>query len=548
MDEYPKQCDFAELVLLALNGEISDEQITRLNDILRDNPAMIRSYLELLDMYAEMSPSGSIEISDYTPELTLDDLQALADDAKTAPTVEIPKHQPERQFENLEPVKVTHNVSKLSIYTLAYTAAAMILLVLFIKFAPSKSGYDVATLSDCINVKWTDPETAVEKGQRLHTGRDAYLLRSGLVEVDFDSNVKAVIEGPAGFTILTDDRISMEYGKVYVSVPKTAIGFSIYTPSAKIVDLGTEFGVQADVNGDTNLQVHKGKVTLLAGEDESQSSMDVTGGGAKKVSFGSRKISDVPFESENYVRDIDSEKHFVWKGENKLDLADVINGGNGLGTGMAGVCIDPSTGGIGSYESLPKENYDRTESYVRFVKDIAGVDCVIVPSQQGGVLPLTTTGLSVSDFGALSGNSRWLIQTRTHNTDYPFVLNGVTYGVKNRPGFSMHANCGITFDLSRIVENVPGVNIASLKTLCGLSDSRLKGNIDPDMTAELYIYLDGVQVYHHEFCHVENNTVPVEIGMGDNEPRFMTLLVTCGGDDNNLDWFIFGEPVLTLEI
>ena len=271
------------------------------------------------------------------------------------------------------------------------------------------------------------------------------------------------------------------------------------------------------------------------------------GGGAKKVSFERKTISNVPFKSESYVRDIDSEKHFVWKGQSKLDLADLINGGNGFGTGTTGVCINPATGSIGQYESMPTANYDLDESFMCDVKSLPCVDCVIVPCQNGGNLPITTTGLSISDFPALSGFSRWVIQTKTHNKDYPFMLDGVLYGVKGSPGFSMHANCGITFDLDRIRESIPGMDIVSFSTLCGLSDSRLAGNFDADMTGEVFIFFDGKQVYHYEFAHVEKNAVPIEIDMKQNNFRFMTVVVTCGNDDNKLDWFVFGEPVLAVE-
>ena len=281
--------EFYNLIVKAQESRLSEEESLQLNEMMKsaDNQKL---YFEIVKVNCalrqlESNENISLMIGDSNNDAGFNNhlWQQLAEYERNAPNLEIPAEKEELTSSySCDHVKVTPKVSKLSIYTLVVSAAAMLFLVLLIKFAPSKTGYDVATLHDCINARWAGTESVLQKGQRLFTGRDVYSLQSGLVEIEFDSNVKAVIEAPAGFRILTDDRISMDYGKVYVSVPKTAIGFSVYTPSAKIVDMGTEFGVLAETNGDTDLQVHKGKVTLMAGEDDVQLSMDVLGGRGKE--------------------------------------------------------------------------------------------------------------------------------------------------------------------------------------------------------------------------------------------------------------------------
>jgi hypothetical protein len=45
------------------------------------------------------------------------------------------------------------------------------------------------------------------------------------------------------------------YGRVYASVPKEALGFTIYTQNSKIIDLGTEFGVDTAMDGTVEIHV-----------------------------------------------------------------------------------------------------------------------------------------------------------------------------------------------------------------------------------------------------------------------------------------------------
>ena len=58
----------------------------------------------------------------------------------------------------------------------------------------------------------------------------------------------------------------MLLGKLRANVPKVAQGFSIDTPKGKVVDLGTEFGLNVEEDGVTEIYVYVGKV-LFEGKD-----------------------------------------------------------------------------------------------------------------------------------------------------------------------------------------------------------------------------------------------------------------------------------------
>ena len=70
------------------------------------------------------------------------------------------------------------------------------------------------------------------------------------------------IEGPAEFTPRSADRIEFVRGRLVAYVPRQARGFTVGTPSAEVVDLGTEFGVEVDAQGGTDLHVIRGRVEV----------------------------------------------------------------------------------------------------------------------------------------------------------------------------------------------------------------------------------------------------------------------------------------------
>ncbi|RYD35189.1 MAG: hypothetical protein EOP87_07775 [Verrucomicrobiaceae bacterium] len=68
-------------------------------------------------------------------------------------------------------------------------------------------------------------------------------LVSGFVEVGYRSGVRVILEGPCRFEITSETSMRVTHGRATVKVPKHLDGFHLDTPSGRITDLGTEFGV-----------------------------------------------------------------------------------------------------------------------------------------------------------------------------------------------------------------------------------------------------------------------------------------------------------------
>ena len=102
---------------------------------------------------------------------------------------------------------------------------------------------------------------------------------------------------------------SMETGKLAAEVPKAAIGFTVQTPQAVVVDLGTDFGVSVDAQGVTEAHVFAGTVEVAArapAAEPAQPARELRVGQAVKIrSVGAGKtprIEEMAAAPDTFVR------------------------------------------------------------------------------------------------------------------------------------------------------------------------------------------------------------------------------------------------------
>jgi hypothetical protein len=119
----------------------------------------------------------------------------------------------------------------------------------------------VATLVEESHCEWIEsppdfrPGSLVFEGQRLQ-------LASGTALVVLRSGTRLVMEGPATLAMSQPNRLQLTAGSVGVRVPPEAVGFSIDTPIATVVDLGTEFSVSVDPQSLVEVHVFVGQVAV----------------------------------------------------------------------------------------------------------------------------------------------------------------------------------------------------------------------------------------------------------------------------------------------
>ena len=122
-----------------------------------------------------------------------------------------------------------------------------------------------AALGVCVDVSWSAPYQNLSSGQAMPDG-PVHLL-SGFAEVHFKNGVSVVLQAPARFQVHGTNQGELSAGKLTALVPKGIDGFTVETSAARIVDLGTEFGVSVDADEQTHVEVFRGQVRAeLSGE------------------------------------------------------------------------------------------------------------------------------------------------------------------------------------------------------------------------------------------------------------------------------------------
>ena len=554
---------FGELLLLAIDGEISKEEFEGLqSQIVRDSQAK-DYYYEFLTTYIGFTSYGNSALLPLCPENTADDylglLSELSDEEKKAPAVEVFEEKSSQEIaHDVKPVKMGYRFQRRSLFTIVGSIAAILLVVLFFKYTPAPTGQEVATISDSINAKWADSYVPMHVGSRLMDTDPPFMLREGCTELLFDNHARVIIEAPAEFQILTGDQIKLNYGRAYSTVSDQAYGFTVCTPNSKIIDLGTEFGVQVDMYGGVEMHVTKGKTNLLSGVGGQKIDRELSAGTAGKLNEKTGLFGTIKCDRELFVRRINSQNNFIWRGQSEMALADIVGGGRGFGDGLRGSRIDTSNGQWTRLSGLTggrREGDKIADAQYNPVSSNPFIDGVFVPNGKNGPMVVSSSGHVFEDAPVTSG--RYWYGIIDWNADAAgqrrISLDGVLYGTVQQPALLMHANVGITFDLQAIRQNLPDGSVTEFVSVYGIADAYADKKVEPH--ADFWVLLDGeVKFSKTNVVSLESGVIRIPISA---ENQYLTLITTEG--TNNVvteetdgspifnDWCVWGNPILKIE-
>ncbi len=105
------------------------------------------------------------------------------------------------------------------------------------------------------------PEGGILPARRLR-------LRSGRATLAFLSGVMLTLEGPADLDLVTIDRVFCRRGRLRARVPEGAEGFVVASPSSAVVDLGTEFALNVEADGRSQVMVFEGEAEAALLDEE----------------------------------------------------------------------------------------------------------------------------------------------------------------------------------------------------------------------------------------------------------------------------------------
>lgn len=565
--------------LFTLFGTLREETITpqefaELNQFLKTYPEAQDFYLDYVYLCSDLcnlqaaikhapiplgraeTCAGDEEADLIHPPLTLDILKVLGDYENKAEALELPSPK-DREEIACPDTSVKRNapaVSKLSIFSLITSLAALLFIIAYPHVFPQPP-VGVASISDAIGAKWSRPEP-LEIGTRLLPGTDPIQIIQGFVKIQTDNGAHLVLEAPAEFRFTNSDELSMNYGRIFVNVKKASNGFIVQTNKSKIIDLGTQFGVYTDIaQAQTELHVFEGKTVLIAGlHKNDEQSVDVSAGQARKFGKSFADVQPILLSERFFVRDIESKANRIWRSEKCINLADVVGGGDGLGTGTINTGINPSNR---PDDEIGEMRDRRSPNQYNPVPASIYIDGVFVPNGSAEQI-VTSAGHVFRDCPATSGYFfADILNTPTEilAVDQAQPLSILLEDIRSSKGedsfLCIHANSGITFDLRMFRSRLHEGRILRFRSTLKILDVvPEKNNIKS--AADFWILLDGQVRYGNTLSRGMADPVDIEIAETD---RFLTLITTDGGyrdkelDRNAIgyDWCIFDQPKLILE-
>jgi hypothetical protein len=208
---------------------------------------------ELIQRYLQ-SKASDIEVAELDRLLAND--PALRRKLILESGIDVGLREIARERESLPPIAVPQRSVWLSRHRLT-AAAASVIVGLACWFMPSSSP-ELGTITQVLNVAAAGDVAAPIAGQRVKAGR--MVLARGVIQVTLSNGVTLLCEGPGELELLSPMRALLRSGQVVVRVPEDARGFQMDAPSARVVDLGTEFAIKAGPGLETDVQVFEGAV------------------------------------------------------------------------------------------------------------------------------------------------------------------------------------------------------------------------------------------------------------------------------------------------
>jgi hypothetical protein len=395
-------------------------------------------------------------------------------------------------------------------------------------FRPAVSS---ATLATSVDAQWDSGAAGPTSGERLPA--KTLNLKSGLAEMRLASGASVIVEGPAKFRVGQDNAVDLDSGRLTAVVPVAAHGFSVRTPSAVVVDLGTDFGVSVNASGETTVSVFQGRVEVAqrSGDTASPSSAPTTlsAGDAATVANGAVTLSAGGATPQAFVRSLSA--------PSAIDVVDLVCGGDGTTHRRSGG-IDPRTGDAGLLPAVG--TVDTNDLAYHAVPKLQVVDGCFIPD---GEIKIDSAGHTY-DFGNTTGGSFYDIRAGgTFPWPVPYekftgTLGGIDYAKSGHGLILMQPNCGITLDLSSLRHVHPGLKMSDFRAVVG--NSYRAGSVHG---ADVLVLVDGVPRFEQRNVRRNDARIDVDVPLTDAD-HYLTIATTDQGVTPTNEWIIFGDPRL----
>lgn len=212
-----------------------------------------------------------------------------------------------------------------------------------------------------------------------------------------------------------------------------------------------------------------------------------------------------------------------------VDLADIVGGGDGRGSGTKHAGIDSRNGK--AVDKQPKNWLSNITVNKPQPGPTKFVNAVFIPNGPDEV-PVTTTGLTVKGIPETSKAGWDAIRNGPVAQQHSTKLGDIDYATGGHTILGLHANAGITFDLAEIAATARLVN-PRFRAMVGY------GGTTPEVGADYFLFVDGSLMAHARIGFDDGGT-PIDISLPPGA-KFLTLVATDAGNGISHDQIFFGD-------
>jgi FecR protein len=247
------------LISRYFDDDLSDDEILELATILRVDVESVDRLVFNGFIHAQLQNwmlAPTEQFSDSTFAM-LNRIAEFANDARPSPRSTIAQFSGNRRSQH------SPNTRRKRPWAIAAIAAAILVAstVATLGYVALSRPSIVGQITDATNCSWGAGSTDISAGTLLEKGRQLN-LQQGRAVITFASGAKLLLEGPTSIHLNSPNGLELVDGRIAAKVPRQAIGFSVTSSLARIVDLGTEFGLALKADDSFELHVFAGQVEL----------------------------------------------------------------------------------------------------------------------------------------------------------------------------------------------------------------------------------------------------------------------------------------------
>ena len=278
--------EFERLLSGFIDDTLTDEERQRLAELIQSNSEYRSRYLDYCSMHATLAWEHGVLGGKEIPEVTQG-----ADEA----VIPFPQERVSRSWRR----------------SLSWAASIGALLAIFwqgvlpeVKRSQWQANESIGSIvrKSGGQLSVTGSRIRLEQGDSVKVGE--YELTDGLAQFELENEVQIFVEAPARFRVDSAWLVSLYEGRLSANVPPEGVGFTVETPSAQVIDHGTEFGVEVDSNQRSEVHVFEGEVEIKA-RDTVVKPVRLLTDQATRVDTDSGESSGIAIAPERFIRSFD---------------------------------------------------------------------------------------------------------------------------------------------------------------------------------------------------------------------------------------------------